>query len=185
MLGGAAAEAAPAEQTRISFQSVPLWGRGTLVTDFSHGDLMGWRSLLACYTGTSRPWSASLEPLLLQGFPLCGTWAHLCPPPDKPHPTLLCEQDKIMGQKGRWIGEQLYVFYVLDVFFLNQNKPPPLWDEWVLYIPHWTIALFQEDERFRRWKRYGPHERDIVLEAVIAMMCAHEKTPPLKAGFQL
>lgn len=66
-----------------------------------------------------------------EGFPTaasCGT--DLSPalpsPLGKPHPTLLCEQGKIMGQKGRRIGEQLYVFYALYVFFLYQNKPPPL-----------------------------------------------------------
>lgn len=69
-------------------------------------------------------------------------------------------------------------------FFPIQNKPPPSLvagrDEDVLYILHWTIALFQEDNRFRRWKRYSPLERYTVLEAVVAMMCTRETRLSLK-----
>lgn len=90
----------------------------------------------------------------------------LPPPLGKPHPTLLCEQGKIMGQKGRWIGEQLYVLYV---FFLNQNKPPPLLlVGWVhtLHSPlnncsvsrGWEIQKVKEI--WSSWKRYCPWGSD-------------------------
>lgn len=90
-------------------------------------------------------------------------------PLGKPHPTLLCEQGKIMGQKGRWIGGQLYVFYVLDVFFLSQNKPPPLLlAGWVgtLHSPlnncsvsrGWEIQKVKEI--WSSWKRYCPWSSD-------------------------